>query len=362
MIRNGLSSQNPQAVMQAHQRAADFYLQHPQAVRGAENGQQIEEAAQRWRMQTDKMGRSPEEAAQYLAEMNSPEARKRHAALLESEPVQKRLKDIDAGRVEGQFAKWWRLGDPSLGATEEGRALAVVEYKELFKASLGEVDGDLDAAEELAFQYFTRSWGTSDYSEQAVVFGRSVVQKFPIENMHPAVAGGYDYIGQQAKEHLRNNGIETDEIFLTGNQYTQHDMYSHSVNETGLGPRLTLWYKHENAWQYEQFAFRVDVFAALSEDYMAGEAELQARLAARDAERDRRANAPSRYEAKHSGTKATPTGDLIRQGAGAVAGAADAAIDAGIGAVGAAVDAIPDNSGRGGDPRSRRSKRNQESN
>ena len=259
LIRNGLASQNPSDVEMAYRRAAATYELYPQAVRGAEHGDKVEDAATKWLFYTQNMGLSGEEAGRRLAELNSPEAIKQRDALLESQPVKDRLKKFDTDHVEGLFDDAWVPGfAPDLGASEEGRALAVAEFKQLFKESLGEVGGDLDAAEKLAFQRMSRTWGTSEFSPH----GSDVVLKYPVERLYPSVGeGGHEYIRKEAEKILQEEGKEFTRFFVVGNEeYTLKDY------RTGRSPRMTIVYDDPKTGlrQQLQFASSFDVAAAMA--------------------------------------------------------------------------------------------------
>jgi len=259
LMRNGLRSRNAEEVELAYRRAAATFQLYPKAVGGAENGNEIEDAATKWRFYTESMGLTGEEAGRRLTELNSPESIKQREALLESQPVKDRLKDIDADHVEGLFDDAWLPGfAPALGASEKGRALAVVEYKQLFRESLGEVGGDLDAAEELAFARMSRTWGTSEFSPH----GSRVVLKYPVEKLYPPVGeGGYEYIRKEAEQILQEEGKEYARFFVVGNEeYTLQDY------RTGRAPRMTVVYDDPKTGlrQQLQFASSFDVAAAIA--------------------------------------------------------------------------------------------------
>jgi GH24 family phage-related lysozyme (muramidase) len=268
MIRNGLRSNDALQVGAAYERVAALYDIDPQAVRGAENGQELEDAVTKWRFFTDSMGLDAQQAAERLAELNSPEAIKNREALLNSAPVQKRLKEIDADHVEGKFAVWGPFNDPELGASEEGRAVAVSEYKALLKDTLGEVGGNLDTAEHLAFSRLTQDWGVSEYSPH----GSKTVLKYPAEMLYPPVGeSGHDYIREQVKDVLEEEDIDAKKFYLIGNEYTVADKRAQRA------PRLTVLYvDHDGVVQQLPFAFSADVAAAFADEEARKVAELDA--------------------------------------------------------------------------------------
>jgi hypothetical protein len=214
------------------------------------------------------MGLDANEAASRLAELNSPEALKAREALLESQPVKDYLKKVDVDQVEGMFHSWgdvlfgtWVPGvspPPDLGVDAEGQAIAVTEFKQLFRESLGEVGGDLDAAQELAFQRMSRNWGVSEFSPH----GSNIILKHPVEKLYPALEeDGHKYVRDQAKAVLEEEGIEARRFFLVGNQYTVAD------RRAGRAPRLTLVYDDQNGVRQQlNTAFFADYDAALAEE------------------------------------------------------------------------------------------------
>lgn len=292
-VRNGLRGTDPLQVGAAYERAAALYSMNPQAVRGADNGAELEDAATKWRLYTEGLGLDAVQAGQRLAELNSPEAIKQRDALLESQPVKDHLKKIDATRVEGFFDKGVFSIGPDLGASEEGKALAVSEFRQLFKESLGEVGGDLDAAEKLAFERMSRTWGTSEYSPH----GSGVVLKYPVEKLYPPVGDeGHQYIRDEAEKILQEEGKEYRRFFVVGNEeYTLKDY------RAGRAPRMTIVYDDPKTGlrQQLQFASSFDVSAAL-----AGE---QARKAA-----DFEQNGAQYLQEREDATARKALGDSLR--------------------------------------------------
>ncbi len=269
LIRNGLRDTSPLQVGAAYERAAGLFEMDPQAVRGAENGAELEDAAVKWRFYTDTMGMPADQAAARLAELNSPESIKARDALLESQPVKDYLKDLDADDIEGMFDPGFLSIGPALGASEEGKAVAVSEFKQLFRESLGEVGGDLEAAEKLAFTRMSRNWGTSEFSPH----GSGKVLKYPVEKLYPEIGEGDDrhkYIRDQVETALKEEGIDARRFYLTGNEYTVSDKRAQRA------PRLTVQYvDQEGVLQQLPFAFTADVSAALVEEQARKDADLE---------------------------------------------------------------------------------------
>ncbi|MBO6858485.1 hypothetical protein [Roseibium sp.] len=280
LIRNGLRDASALQVGAAYERAAGLFEMDPQAVRGAENGAELEDAAVKWRFYTDTMGMPADQAAARLAELNSPEAIKARDVLLESQPVKDYLKDLDADDIEGMFDPGVLSFGPTLGATEEGKAVAVSEFKQLFRESLGEVGGDLEAAEKLAFTRMSRTWGTSEFSPH----GSGKVLKYPVEKLYPEIGEGDDrhkYIRDQVETALKEEGIDAKRFYLTGNEYTVSDKRAQRA------PRLTVQYvDQEGVLQQLPFAFTADVSAALVEEQARKDADWEQNGARYDQERE----------------------------------------------------------------------------
>jgi GH24 family phage-related lysozyme (muramidase) len=256
-IRNGMGSTNPQAVQLAYARASRLYDMSRDAVINAEHGDKLEDAAVKWRVYTESMGLSPEQAAQRIAEANSPEAVKARSALLESEPVKDYLKKTTDSQVEEFFDPGLLSIGPKLGANEQGRSIAVAEYKELFKEAVQETGGDLDAAEEVAKTRLARLWKASEFSP----FGGGVVIKYPVEALYPADPGGsFEYVRDQAHEALKAEGIEPEEVYFTGDpEYTLKDF------RAGRAPRMQLLYRDGNGvMQLYPETFSADIEAGIA--------------------------------------------------------------------------------------------------
>ncbi|WP_299812443.1 hypothetical protein [uncultured Roseibium sp.] len=361
MIRNGLNSRNAQEVGQAYRRAVDLYGIDEQAVVGAENGAALEEAALKWRFYREKMGLGEDEAAQRLAELNSPDAQERRKLLLESDEYKAADKKLDAGTIAGLFDEGWLSFAPDVGSNPKAEIYAVGEFKRIYAETFAETGGEPDLAKELAFKRFSRSWGVSDYSAH----GDGVVIKYAAENLHPPIGESYGYIRDEALSLLEENGVDASEVFLEFNPtYTLQDMRSSAGNQA-LGPRMTLQYRRgeDGPLEYWPVAFRVDVAGAHAAFEQQQEDDQRAQIERWRAERDRKSAAPSRYERqKKRGAGSKPDSETLKEagialksGAAAVAAAVDGGIDA-------VVDAFPDRSSRGNDPRSRRSFKHRDKN
>lgn len=350
-VRNGLRSSDPAEVTQAYQRLETLYRIDEQAIRGAENGNDLEKAVSRWRAYRDTVGLSAEEAGQRLAELNSPEARAAQKELLESEPVQDYLKQVTPDTIESLFDEWGLMNKPSLGATPKGAGMAVAEFRQLFRESIAETGGDIEAAEALAAERMGRVWGTSDFS----IHGDRTMLKYPVEKVYPPIGeeDPYKYVRDEAEKILAEEGAEYTEYYLLGNsQYTAQDIRANRP------PRMTLAYKDKDGvLQTVNFAFWADVSAAQTEEQARRDQAEQEAIEEHNRLREERLSQPSRAEQKQGAVQAVPSQELLQSGV-------DLMIED-YGELGKTVDETLDmilesfpSGQRGGDPRSRRSKRN----
>ncbi|WP_289036007.1 hypothetical protein [uncultured Roseibium sp.] len=349
-IRNGLQSPSIQSVQIAHQRALRMLEADQNAVRGAENGSAIEDAALKWRVLRESLGLSVEQAAGRLAEGNTPDGRKIREALLESPDVQQALKEIDVAHVESLFDPGWLSSTPKLGATPAGAAVAVSEYQALLRASLSEVGGNVEDAEALAKERLSRLWGTSDLMAN----GDDVVMKYVPEKLYPEVGGSHEYIRDQAKEALDADGVHSKEVYLTGSaDFTVQDL------RAGKAPGLVIQYRDEDGvLQNFPFLFRADPSLAsqlMSEKRAAEIEELSSenqRLA------DRLKSSGSKSRVRSNRPAAASSVELLSGAGSAIAGAASTAADATLSAGRSAAQGLANfatNDRGGGDPRSKRS-------
>ncbi len=347
-IEAGLEGRDWQQVLAAYGRASMLVDLDEVALTGSGYAETLKEAKSKWQFYTVKSGFSPEKAAQRLAAANDTDIAQKWEVLLQSRPVQTRLKYIDALYVERSFDPGIFSRGPKLGRTAAERAIAVDEYKKMFQDAIIEMGGDLNAAEDLAQERFKRTWAPSRFS----TFGDGVVANFPVETFYPKLSkeGGYDYVAREAEKILSEEGVDYQSYAIVFNEDTFDDWRKGPIDERGFGPRMTLKYKgKDNKWHTLQGSFYVDIFGAASEEYEKREQALAEREAEFMAESERLKNLPSRYERKHHPPKAKTADGVYEAASGAVVQGAEKAVDA-------IRDVLPDRP-TGGDPRSKRAGR-----
>ncbi|MEJ8474593.1 lysozyme [Roseibium algae] len=355
LIRNGLNGTNPQQTGLAYQRAARMFSANEAAVRGAEGGDAVEDAAIKWRVYTESLGLSPEEAGKRLGALNEPDNARVRQAILGSPEVVKKLKLVDADYIEGLLDPGIWSFAPTLGATASGRSVAVAEFKQILEESIGDVGGDIDAAEALAKDRFSRTWGTSELNE----FGDGVVVKYPAEKIFPAIDESHEYIRTQAKEVLSENGVEFDPVGVVGtDQYTVQDI------RAGRLPAMAINYRDgDGLLQTFPLAFTPDLESAQAE-LAERKAKEVVDLAAENARRaERLVKFGNRKKARDNSPSAPSNAELFGIVSDAVssgvASGANAVVDAG-GQIFDGLSEMALNPNDGGNPRSRRARENSE--
>lgn len=233
-IRAGLLSSDPAMVGAAGSVALQLADIDRGGLQATENGEELLKAATKYRHLTQTLGLTSEEAGKRMIDMNDPEKQRQRDALLNSEPVKKRIKNIDASEVRNIFDPGVFGFDPQLGETPMAEAAMLGEYKSMFEESIVEANGDVDLARELASQRFTRLYGPSGLT----LAGDGVVTRLPPERTYPAGPDGtHAYIREQVREALAAEGVEADNVFLQYYADTEADWRS------GKSPRYQVWYE-----------------------------------------------------------------------------------------------------------------------
>lgn len=248
-IRAGLHSSDPARMAAAGSIAAGLARIDAGALDATDGGKEIADAAATYAHLTERLGMTPDEAGKRMVDMADPEKEKQRAAILESEKVKKALKNVDAGDVGNMFdtALTW---EPKVGETAAAGAVIVSEYKDIYRQAIVDAGGDLELAGDLAKQRFSRTHGVTDYS----LSGSRTITRLPPEITYPPGADGtHEWIGNQAIEALREQGIEADRVYLQPYEETQADYRS------GQPPRYTLYYRQNGELQQYQFPFYADV-------------------------------------------------------------------------------------------------------
>lgn len=235
-IRAGLLSSDPARVGMAGSIALQLADIDRGGLEATEGGEDLLKAATTYRHLTENLGLSREEAGRRMIDMNDPEKQKQRDALLNSEPVKKRIKDIDVNEVRDIFDPGFFGFDPQLGETPLAEASMLGEYKAIFEDSIVEANGDQELARHLAAQRFSRLHGVSALT----LAGDGVITRLPPEKVYPPGPDGtHAYVGEQVKEALAAEGIEADNVFLQYYDQTEADW------RAGKPPRYQVWYEKD---------------------------------------------------------------------------------------------------------------------
>jgi len=144
---------------------------------------------------------------------------------------------------------------PDQGAADR----AMQDYQQIWRESLLDMAGDHEAAEMLAVERLSRTWGLTNFSENA----DGIVLKHPVEKVYPPREGeGHDYVRNQVLDLLTQQGIKATRWSLMPNERTEKDWRQGGVDTEGFGPRMTLTYGDETGQHIlsEAFQARLDSF------------------------------------------------------------------------------------------------------
>lgn len=241
-IRKGLGSKDVGEVATAAQTASRLYAIDPAAFGRRDGGGDVSKSVIGYDHYVQDLGYSPEEAAAKLMEMNDPEVRRQRQALLDTKEVKDTLKNIDDGDVSRIFDPGLFSFAPSVGETDAARAAIVSDYKDLMTEAIVEAGGDMDLAEKLAADRFSRVYNVSKLN----LAGEGVVVKYPPEVAYPAGADGtHEYIRNQALQALSEDGYEgVDEIALE----VDPDGMTEADIRNGRPAKYILHFKRDGAW------------------------------------------------------------------------------------------------------------------
>ncbi|WP_316859932.1 hypothetical protein [uncultured Cohaesibacter sp.] len=210
-LRNGLNSTNAAATFEAAALAYRLNDNAQQAVAGAENGKDIEDAATAFQHYKFDLGLGDEEIGRKFVDMNDPERIAKSEALLKSDPVKKNLKAIDRDFVADQVSIGsGNVFDFKLGINDVAGDAMTSTYKGLYEEAIVETNGDDALAKKLATTRFNRSYGATSLAR----IGEDIVIPYPPEKTYPIVNGSHEYLLDQAKEALQADGIEFDDVYL----------------------------------------------------------------------------------------------------------------------------------------------------
>ncbi|MBN8935186.1 MAG: D-alanyl-D-alanine carboxypeptidase family protein [Rhizobiales bacterium] len=234
-IRGGLVSGSPASVADAAAFAARLNTIDPAALERRDGGKEIRDAAVMFSRMTGALGLTPTTAAQQLIDARNPDKARERAALMESEPVKKFVKDQAAeSNVRDIYDPGLFGFDPKLGETPAQSAAAVAEYKDILEQSIVDAAGNQDVAKALAADRFKRRYGVTEFA----VSGKNVVTRLPPEVAYPVGADGtHNYIRRQAKDALNTAGVSSRDIYLVADAMTERDVVA------GKPARYQLFYR-----------------------------------------------------------------------------------------------------------------------
>lgn len=252
-IRRGLSSTNVSDVAIAANSAYRLYQVDPAALERREGGASITEAALTYDHMVSDLGFTGDEAAKRMIDMRDPAKRREREALLDTKSIKDHLKKVDDGDVASIFDPGLLSFAPDVGETDAARAAIVADYKDVLTESIVDAAGDMDLAEKLAADRFSRIYGTSELA----LSGPGVVTKYPPEVVYPPDrSGSHEYIKTQAVESLRGEGVEFDgDLFLQPVPPSATDTGTAGDIKAGRPPRYMVYYEKDGVLQQYTLPF-----------------------------------------------------------------------------------------------------------
>lgn len=264
-LRNGAASTDAATMAQAMEASLSLSKTAPASFDAFEGSAAVRKKMDVYRAFTQDMGFTPEEAAKKLIKANDPAYAGPREALLKSKTVADELKKVDAASIAATFDNSF-LGiasNPSLGPNEMAAAAMVENFRSIYEEAIVDAGGDLVAAKKAATERFHRTYGVSGLS----TMGSKVVVKNPPEKRYPMGPGGtHDYIRNQLVAHLKENGIEADEVFMNPNIDTDQDI------RAGRPASYHVFYEKNGQLQMFNFPFYPDPEKATDEALKASEA------------------------------------------------------------------------------------------
>ncbi len=129
-----------------------------------------------------------------------------------------------------------------LGATPEEEAQAVAEFNALLEQSYVDMLGDEEASDALAVSRFSRAWGPSAMApyEAGTIIKHSAEKTYPDHEKD-----GHGYVRREAEAMLAQRGQNADAWYLVPNEKTGADKAKGQTDQDGYGPRMTLLYDDE---------------------------------------------------------------------------------------------------------------------
>lgn len=237
--RRALHSGDGEQAATALARAAQVIETHPGAFAGQSGAEEIEKQVSRFQAAID-LQYDPAAAVEFARGADSPfaseavrEARKRFDGREQQRGQAPKITEAD---LVDRFDSWF-LGDRPGFRDERLQALRV-DGQRIFEIEYQNANGVEEVAREATLNQLARIWGPSD------VTGSREVMKFAPEMVYPAVAGSYDYIGEQVQETLADAsaapGYGGGDFFLMSNERTARDVAS------GRAPGYTLLYAKDD--------------------------------------------------------------------------------------------------------------------
>jgi len=217
MLRGALVSTDPQKLESAANIAANMLTRNPQVFAGAQGQSDLENAGMMYKHFTNDLGLSGQEAAQRIANMNSPDYQAK--VKVRNDDVKSFQSDLasptksDALGVLQQALMPTRgpmglLGHQDINTMPpEQKNAMLLDYAELASQHF-EQYGDKNAAKSYAVQQLQKMYGVSN----------GALMKFPPEKAYPpAPDGTFDYIYNQAASDVKSRtgtDVKPKDVFL----------------------------------------------------------------------------------------------------------------------------------------------------
>lgn len=240
-LRGHLVSGDVERTRDALNVVSNLLVRQPTIFTKTEGGKELEEAAVAFRHYVDDLGFSPDEAAKRYTERQSVEYKAKVTARLESEDINKVVKDsVSLGDVANFFDQSsLPFTDPNVGFSPEMRRGMLGDYEELFRESYAK-NGDIDLSKKLALEQMRKVWGVSS------VTGQATVMRYPPE-LAPALRGlpnASVEIARQAVEAVKaetGRDVRRESLILTPVPAVTPDAY-----RSGQAPPYLLSWVDEN--------------------------------------------------------------------------------------------------------------------
>lgn len=206
-LRGALVSGVPASAESAMQVASAILASNPNALAGADGGEDVAKQANAFRHFTE-LGMTPSQAARRVTEMNTPEYRAKNAVGdKEAADFVKSLTPSDVSSAFELGGSWLGMvglgpGAAEIGFTYDQRNAILADFTELAEQRFRET-GDADVAKAYAKQVMSATYGETEFA------GRRIFMKFPPSRAYPAVARSSDgvpstdYVAEQAAAAIK---------------------------------------------------------------------------------------------------------------------------------------------------------------